>query len=86
MSVKPMNMPLEYREWVDSIDWEQAKVEHDSSVVTSITWMRFAHSCARSTPTATSWCTRKRSSHQAQCERKSWPTWTVEASPRISLP
>ena len=29
MSVKPMNMPLEYREWVDSIDWEQAKVEHD---------------------------------------------------------
>ena len=29
MSVKPTNLPPEYREWVDSIYWEQAKAEHD---------------------------------------------------------
>lgn len=28
-SVAPTNLPPEYREWVDSIDWEQARAEHE---------------------------------------------------------
>ena len=29
MSVAPTNLPSEYREWIDSIDWEQARAEHE---------------------------------------------------------
>lgn len=29
MGVAPTNLPQEYRQWVDSIDWEQARTEHE---------------------------------------------------------
>ena len=29
MGVAPTNLPQEYRHWVDSIDWERARTEHE---------------------------------------------------------
>ena len=79
MSVKPMNMPLEYREWVDSINWEQAKVEHHQ-FNRDVDYLNALRSQLREEhPDCYVVVYKEEVVASGPVRRKSWSTWTVEA-------